>query len=252
MDRIGSICEKQWQQIVSRNYADQCKYMLNGFWDKLEKDAEHIYNWCQKISQYDDHKDDGTGLNEVQSVEFLKSEGLNPSLFSVIDVDCNKKMTIVEFIMFKYDLPVLSVLSAFPRDFTATHDNYYGRPGDQWWILHSCPERPAEGVPQNIVPYEVKQLIDQEVQYLEDHPDEVEDLEYYNLVNLGKAVKAHTKEYFEKRIEDVLNVVEAELDFFQKNPELIEHDEYEALFLLLCKYKEHKRRFDLQYSKSLE
>jgi len=126
MSRIAKDQEAKWQQIESRNYAGQCKYMLNGFWGTLEKDAELIWNWCQSFTELDqDKKGDGNELDEFWSHKFL--EGLGETMtviemrekFRKIDADFNKHMSMVEYIMFRYGFSIPSVLTCPQGDNTA-------------------------------------------------------------------------------------------------------------------------------------
>jgi len=126
MSRIAKDQEAKWQQIESRNYAGQCKYMLNGFWGTLEKDAELIWNWCQSFNELDQDKhSDGNELDEFWSHKFL--EGLGETMtviemrekFRKIDADFNKHMSMVEYIMFRYGFSIPSVLTCPQGDNTA-------------------------------------------------------------------------------------------------------------------------------------
>jgi len=126
MSRIAKDQEAKWQQIESRNYAGQCKYMLNGFWDTLQKDAELVWNWCQSFTELDQDKHgDGNELDEFWSHKFL--EGLGETMtviemrekFRKIDADFNKHMSMVEYIMFRYGFSIPSVLTCPQGDNTA-------------------------------------------------------------------------------------------------------------------------------------
>jgi len=126
MSRIAKDQEAKWQQIERRNYAGQCKYMLNGFWGTLEKDAELVWTWCQSFSELDQDKHaDGNELDEFWSHKFL--EGLGETMtviemrekFRKIDADFNKRMSMVEYIMFRYGFSIPSVLTCPQGDNTA-------------------------------------------------------------------------------------------------------------------------------------
>jgi len=126
MSRIAKDQEAKWQQIESRNYAGQCKYMLNGFWGTLEKDAELVWNWCQSFTELDQDKHgDGNELDEFWSHKFL--EGLGETMtviemrekFRKIDADFNKRMSMVEYIMYRYGFSIPSVLTCPQGDNTA-------------------------------------------------------------------------------------------------------------------------------------
>jgi len=125
MSRIAKDQEAKWQEIEARNYAGQSKYMLNGFWDVLEKEAETIWGWCQKFSELDQDKHaDGNELDEFWSHKFLESLGETMTViemrekFRKIDADFNKRMSMVEYIMFRYGFSIPSVLTAPQGDNT--------------------------------------------------------------------------------------------------------------------------------------
>jgi len=126
MSRIAKDQEEKWQKIESRNYAGQCKYMLNGFWGTLEKEAELIWNWCQTFSELDQDKHaDGNELDEFWSHKFLETLGETMTViemrekFRKIDADFNKHMSMVEYIMFRYGFSIPSVLTCPQGDNTA-------------------------------------------------------------------------------------------------------------------------------------
>ena len=119
MSKIAPELQKKWEMISGKKYADQCKWMLNGFWDKLEKDAEEIWKWCQTFSELDpEAKADGHELDEFWSHKFLETLGETMTViemrekFRKIDADFNKKMSIVEYIMYRYNLSAESVIHA--------------------------------------------------------------------------------------------------------------------------------------------
>jgi len=125
MSRIAKDQEAKWQKIESLNYAGQCKYMLNGFWGTLEKDAELVWTWCQTFSQLDPDKHaDGNELDEFWSHKFLETLGETMTViemrekFRKIDADFNKRMSMVEYIMYRYGFSIPSVLTAPQGDNT--------------------------------------------------------------------------------------------------------------------------------------
>ena len=111
MSKIAPEIQKKWDVISTKKYADQCKWMLNGFWDKLGKDAEDIWKWCQTFSELDpEAKAEGHELDEFWSHKFLETLGETMTViemrekFRKIDADFNKKMSIIEYIMYRYNI----------------------------------------------------------------------------------------------------------------------------------------------------
>ena len=119
MSKIAPEIQKKWDVISTKKYADQCKWMLNGFWDKLGKDAEDIWKWCQTFSELDpEAKAEGHELDEFWSHKFLETLGETMTViemrekFRKIDADFNKKMSIIEYIMYRYGLQADAVVNA--------------------------------------------------------------------------------------------------------------------------------------------
>ena len=119
MSRIAKSDESKWEKIVSRNYAGQCKYMLNGFWDVLEKDAELVWTWCRSFGELDQEKHaDGCELDEFWSHKFLETLGETMTViemrerFRKIDADFNKRMSMLEYIMYRYNIEPHAMVTA--------------------------------------------------------------------------------------------------------------------------------------------
>ena len=119
MSRIAKNDEAKWEKIVTRNYAGQCKYMLNGFWDVLEKDAELVWTWCHSFSELDQEKHaDGCELDEFWSHKFLETLGETMTViemrerFRKIDADFNKRMSMLEYIMYRYNIEPHAMVTA--------------------------------------------------------------------------------------------------------------------------------------------
>jgi chemotaxis protein histidine kinase CheA len=131
MSRIPANLQEKWVFIGSKRFADQCKWMLNGFWDKMESEAENVWQWCQSFVKFDkecqisEKKGEASDLDEFWSHKFLESLGQTMTViemrdcFRQIDADFNKRMSIVEYLMFRYKLKVVDVVNASQGDNTA-------------------------------------------------------------------------------------------------------------------------------------
>ena len=111
MSKISAADKEVWDDIEKRCYADQAIWALNGFWEKLESEAEMIWTWVQKMGELDEAKGAaGCELDEFWSHKFLESLGETMTViamreaFRKIDADFNKRMSILEYIMFRYNI----------------------------------------------------------------------------------------------------------------------------------------------------
>ena len=50
MSRIDPSQLPKWEAIVSKTYAEQCRWILNGFWAKLSNEAENFFQFVPKDS----------------------------------------------------------------------------------------------------------------------------------------------------------------------------------------------------------
>ena len=119
MSRIPAELAGKWKEISGKRYADQCKWMMNGFWDVLEKDAEMIWKWCLTFVELDkDKRHDGCDLDEFWSHKFLETLGETMTVvemrdkFRAIDADFNKRMSMIEYISYRYKFKIPDVINA--------------------------------------------------------------------------------------------------------------------------------------------
>ncbi|KAH3762569.1 TolA protein [Pelomyxa schiedti] len=110
---------EKWNFISGLPYAAQCKWVMNGFWDRLENEGEQIWTWCQTFSKLDQEKGAaGNQLDEFWSHKFLESLGETMTViemrekFRTIDADYNKKMSMIEYLIYKYKFPIPAVINA--------------------------------------------------------------------------------------------------------------------------------------------
>jgi len=119
MSKISAADKDVWDDIERRCYADQAIWALNGFWEKMEKDAEMVWTWAQKMGELDEAKGaGGCELDEFWSHKFLESLGETMTViamreaFRKIDADFNKHMSMLEYIMFRFDIDPHSMCTA--------------------------------------------------------------------------------------------------------------------------------------------
>jgi len=119
MSKVTAEQQAGWSEIVTKKYADQAVWFLNGFWDELEPHAEEMWKWVELFGQLDqDKKADGCELDEFWSHKFLESLGETMTViemrekFRTIDVDFNKRMSLVEFLAFRFKKTIQEVIDA--------------------------------------------------------------------------------------------------------------------------------------------
>jgi len=119
MSRFDKADTGKWVEISSKPYKDQAVWALNGFWDILEKDAEMVWTWVQKMSELDQEKHaEGHHLDEFWSHKFLETLGETMTViemrekFRKIDADFDKRMTILEYIMYRYNIEPHAMVTA--------------------------------------------------------------------------------------------------------------------------------------------
>jgi len=111
MSRVDKADTEKWEELSRKCFKDQAIWALNGFWDVMEKDAELVWNWCQTLGElHQDKHADGCDLDEFWSHKFLETLGETMTViemrekFRKIDADFNKRMSLLEYLMFRYNI----------------------------------------------------------------------------------------------------------------------------------------------------
>jgi len=119
MSRVDEPDIEKWLEISAKNFKDQAIWALNGFWDILEKDAELVWTWAQKLGELHQEKHaDGSDLDEFWSHKFLETLGETMTViemrekFRKIDADFNKRMSLLEYLMFRYNIEPHAMVTA--------------------------------------------------------------------------------------------------------------------------------------------
>jgi len=105
--------------ITARNYAGQAKWFLNGYWKEHEKDAEQIWEYVQ-LAIIIDHRrgKEGNELDELEAHRFLERLGETLTVKDMrqrltdIDLDFNRRMALIEYLIFRYTKKVKEVANA--------------------------------------------------------------------------------------------------------------------------------------------
>jgi len=112
--------KNKFLELTRMKYIDQAKWYLNGFWTEgAEQESETIWKFVQKFIELDDKKKkEGCELDEFQAHKFLESLGETLTVVSLreklrkIDLDCNGKMALLEYLCFKYSKSVKQIIEA--------------------------------------------------------------------------------------------------------------------------------------------
>jgi len=119
MSKVSSAQQAAWSEIVTKKYSDQAIWFMNGFWSEVEASAENIWKWVELFSELDqDKKGDGCELDEFWSHKFLESLGETMTViemrekFRTIDVDFNKRMSLIEFLSYHFKKSIQDVIDA--------------------------------------------------------------------------------------------------------------------------------------------
>lgn len=111
--------KQQFNELTSRTYAGQAKWFLNGFWSEHEKDAEAIWDLVNSAIKIDHRKGkEGNELDEFEAHRFLESLGETLTVQDMraklreIDIDFNKRMALIEYLIFRFKKGVVAVITA--------------------------------------------------------------------------------------------------------------------------------------------
>jgi len=109
----------KFAELNRMKYADQAKWFLNGFWDTLSNESEAMWKCTQKFIELDvEKKANGSELDEFYSHKFLESLGETLTVLALrdklkkIDLDCDGKMALLEYLTFRYKKNIKEVVNA--------------------------------------------------------------------------------------------------------------------------------------------
>jgi len=101
------------------NYVDQTKFFLNAYFDDVigKGEGENVWAWTNKFIELDKEKGkNGDSLNEFDAHRFLEQIGETLRVVELrdmlreIDLDFNKRMAIVEFLIYRYKKTITELL----------------------------------------------------------------------------------------------------------------------------------------------
>jgi len=90
-------------------YVEQGKAFLNAYWDEISGDSESIWDYGNQFIELDIEKGkEGSDLDEFNAHRFLERLGETKTIKQMrdelrdIDMDFNKRMALIEYLLFKY------------------------------------------------------------------------------------------------------------------------------------------------------
>eukprot|EP01099_Mayorella_cantabrigiensis_P002981 TRINITY_DN2346_c0_g1_i1.p1 TRINITY_DN2346_c0_g1~~TRINITY_DN2346_c0_g1_i1.p1 ORF type:complete len:237 (-),score=82.84 TRINITY_DN2346_c0_g1_i1:131-841(-) len=109
---------ERFKAVTALTYENQAKFFLNAFWVENGSEAENVWTWVQKFVSLDHQKGkEGCDLDEFSAHRFLESVGETKRVVELrddlraIDLDFNKRMALIEFLLFKFKQTIKVLLS---------------------------------------------------------------------------------------------------------------------------------------------
>ena len=118
MSRVELSHQQKFKELTSKNFTEQAKWFLNGFWDDVSNDAEFIWKCVHLCHEISKNKAKGNELDEFEAHRFLEKLGETLSVAEMreklrdIDIDFNKMMALTEYLIFKYKKSVKQVVES--------------------------------------------------------------------------------------------------------------------------------------------
>jgi chromosome segregation ATPase len=91
------------------NYFEQAKAFMNAYWNEFSDEAENIWGWTHQFAALDvDKGKEGCDLDEFNAHRFLEKLGETKTIrdlrqeFKDIDMDFNRRMAVLEYLLFRY------------------------------------------------------------------------------------------------------------------------------------------------------
>eukprot|EP00455_Lapot_gusevi_P026743 TRINITY_DN281_c0_g3_i2.p1 TRINITY_DN281_c0_g3~~TRINITY_DN281_c0_g3_i2.p1 ORF type:complete len:327 (+),score=182.05 TRINITY_DN281_c0_g3_i2:63-1043(+) len=119
MSRVEEQYKERFAVLTQKTYAEQARWFLNGFWDELQGEAELLWRFVHICAELDlAKKAKGSELDEFQAHRFLEQLGETLTVAEMrnklrdIDIDFNRRMALIEYLIFKFNKNVKQVVSA--------------------------------------------------------------------------------------------------------------------------------------------
>jgi len=107
-----------FRDVIAKTYKEQAIFFLNAFWLEHKNDAEQIWQYNAKMVELDQPKGkEGCELDEFNSHRFLEHWGETKTVVKLrellmgIGLNRNKKMSLIEYLLCKYNRTVNEALA---------------------------------------------------------------------------------------------------------------------------------------------
>jgi len=118
MSKLTAQDMKEFRKLTGLTYMKQATYFMNAYWEEVaEKEAETIWGYEHQMEELDTkQKKQGSDLDEMQSHRFLETMGETLTVkklrekLKTIDYDKNRRMALLEYLIFKYNRTVKELL----------------------------------------------------------------------------------------------------------------------------------------------
>jgi len=108
----------KFKEVTKLTYAEQGKFFLNAFWKEYQGEAENVWKYAFKFIELDTQKKKGgCDLDEFNAHRFLEQVGETKRVVELretlrqIDLDFNKRMALVEYLLFRYKQTIKELIS---------------------------------------------------------------------------------------------------------------------------------------------
>lgn len=111
-----SFDKEKFNKVCELPYKGQLIFFMNAFWNECKDDCEKIFKIFQKFLDLDKKKQEGTALDEHTSHILFEFFGQPLTVlefreeFRKIDANFDKKMGIIEYLIFKYKVSIVELL----------------------------------------------------------------------------------------------------------------------------------------------
>jgi len=104
-----SALNEKFKKFTAKTYSEQSAAFLNAYWSEHQSEAELIWGWTNLFINLDiDKGKQGVDLDEFNAHRFLEKLGETRTIKEMrdelreIDMDFNRRISIIEFLLFKY------------------------------------------------------------------------------------------------------------------------------------------------------
>lgn len=117
MSDLSDELREQFKVVTAKTYKDQAIFFLNAYWDDHQEDGEKLWGQVLLMSELDEKNGkEGSDLDELKAHIFLEKQGDTMTVLQLrtklrkMDLDYNKRMAMIEFLLFAYDKDLKDLL----------------------------------------------------------------------------------------------------------------------------------------------